>query len=247
MKTVILVIGVLVCIIAVHAVTGQHPHEGSIIYEVKVNMHRTLPPERKEMKEMIPEYNSFRDKLVFRGTESLYTPLEDEIEEEFSDEGGGMRMRIRRPMMEYYLNTESGKKIRAQEFMGKKYLILDSLAILPWKLMGGKKIIQGYECKSASYFNEKRKQNVVVWYAETLRPFGGPENYNTLPGTVMQVDINEGERTITAVDVSLKALKKNEIKEPSSGQPINENEFRSLVEEQMKRMNSRDGMIIRTN
>jgi hypothetical protein len=63
----------------------------------------------------------------------------------------------------------------------------------------------------------------------------------------MQVDINDGERTITAVEVSFKPLKKNEIKEPSSGHPINEREFRALMEEQMKRMKSRDGMIIRTN
>ncbi len=247
MRTVILLIGILVCIIAVHAVTGQHPDEGTIIYEVTVDMHRTLPPERQEMKTMIPEYNTFRDKLAFKGTEFLYKPLEEETDDDFGSEGGGMRMRIRRPVTEYYVNTENEKKLRAQEFMGKKYLIVDSLTVLPWRLLEGRKTILGYECREASYFNEERKQQIVVWYTDKLKPIAGPENYNTLPGTVLKVDINEGERIITAVEISLKPLKKNEIKEPSSGQRTTEAEFRAIMKEQMKRMGAQGGTFIRTN
>jgi GLPGLI family protein len=88
---------------------------------------------------------------------------------------------------------------------------------------------------------------VIAWYTEKLKPFIGPENYNTLPGTVLQVDINDGERTITAVELSSRPLKKNEIKEPTSGQQMDEKEFREFMEEQMKRMNAQGGMIIRTN
>lgn len=247
MKTVIIIIGVVVSIIAVHAVTGQHPEEGTIIYQVRVNMHRTLPPERQEMKAMIPEYNTFREKLVFRGPEFLYKPLEEETEDEFSSEGGGMRMRIRRPMTEYYVNTASGKKLRSQEFMGKKYLIVDSLSIIPWKLSEDKRNIQGYECRKASYFNEDKKQQVVVWYTDKLKPFLGPESYTSLPGTVLEVNINEGERTITAVEILLTPLKKNEIREPSSGKRTTETEFRSIMEEQMKQMGGQGGMFIRRN
>src|SRR5690606_33830390 len=155
---------------------------------------------------------------AFRGPESIYKPVEDEGDDEITAQGGGMVMRFRRPNVEYYVNSESGRKLRAQEFMGKKYLIVDSLSILPWKMLDGKKVIQRYECRQASYFNEERKQNIVVWYTDKLKPFIGPETYNTLPGTVLQVDINDGERMITAVELSFKPLKKNDLKVPSSGE-----------------------------
>jgi GLPGLI family protein len=246
MKKVSLIFGVLVCSIAIQAVKWQLPEEGTIVYEAKVNVHRTLPPDRKDLKDMVPEFNVSQHKLAFRGPESIYKPVEDEGDDEITAQGGGMVMRFRRPNVEYYVNSESGRKLRAQEFMGKKYLIVDSLSILPWKMLDGKKVIQGYECRQASYFNEERKQNIVVWYTDKLKPFIGPETYNTLPGTVLQVDINDGERMITAVELSFKPLKKNDLKVPSSGEEITEREFRVLMEEQMKRVNSQGGrMIIR--
>ena len=56
----------------------------------------------------------------------------------------------------------------------------------------------GYDCKQAMHYNEDRKQQVVAWYAPQLRPFLGPEKFNTLPGAVLEVNLNDGERVITA-------------------------------------------------
>lgn len=246
MRKLILILGILVSLAAAQIVFGQVP-EGSISYEVKVNMHRTLPPERQEMKQMLPEFNTYQDRLVFRGAESLYKSLEDESEDEFSDDGGNVRMRIRRPNIEYYFNHDETKRILSQEFFGKQYLIEDTIKVLPWKLGSETKNIQGYLCKQASYFNEERKQNIVAWYTDQLKPFLGPENYNSLPGTVLQIDINDGERTITAKKVEFTPLKKGDLKRPSSGQKTTEQEFRKIREEQMKRAGANGNVIIRNN
>jgi GLPGLI family protein len=242
MKNLILIIGIVICFAAVHTVFAQV--EGTIHYEMKVNMHKTLPPDRAEMKDMIPEFNIHHSKLAFNDNESLYTNVEDEEDEEFGQEGGP-RIRMRRPMNEYYYNRGTGKRITVQEFFGKHFLIEDSIKVLPWKLTNETKAVLGHNCKKATWYNEERKQNVVAWYAESLSPFIGPEIFNSLPGAVLQVDINDGERIITAEKIDSAKLEKGALKAPSKGQRTTEAEFRKMVEEQRRRMGGQGNIMIR--
>ena len=243
MKRILLFLGVLVCLTAAHVVFGQT--EGSIIYEVKMNMHRNIPKERQEMKNMIPEFRITRDQLFFNSSESLYKPVEEDDDTDVDN--GGMRMVIQRPKNETYVNQSASKRILLQEFMGKKYLIEDSLKVQPWKFGAETKEVKGYPCKQASFYNEERKQTIVAWYTDKLRPFLGPESFNTLPGAVMQVDINNGERIITAQTIELHPLKKNEMKIPAGGTKTTEPEFRKMVREQMEKMGATGGNIIIRN
>lgn len=246
MKRILVFLGILVSITAAHFVFAQTA-EGVIVYEVKVNMHRRLPPERQGMKEMMPEFDIHKEQLFFTGTESLYKPLIEEEVDDFASEegGGGMRMRFRRPNAEIYFNHTASRKVTQQEFMGKKYLIEDSVKITPWKFGTEVKTILGYACRQATFYNEERKQTIVAWYTDKLRPFLGPEIYTTLPGAVIQVDINEGERVITAIKVEPRALKKSELKIPSGGTRITENEFRKMMDEQVQRIGREGGVMIR--
>jgi GLPGLI family protein len=245
MKRIILLLGILVSLTAAHLVFGQT--EGMITYEVKINMHRNLPKEREEMKNMIPEFRTTEDQLFFNATESLFVPVEEDEEEDVNSGGGGMRMRFQRPKVENYINQASSKRVVLQEFMGKKYLIEDSLKVMAWKFGTEAKEVKGYPCKQASFYNEERKQNIVAWYTDRLRPFLGPENFNTLPGAVLEVNINDGERIITAKTIELRPLKKNEIKIPSGGTRTTEIEYRKMVNEQMERMRANGGNIMIRN
>jgi GLPGLI family protein len=245
MKRILLLLGVLVCITAAQIVFGQT--EGGVTYEVKVNVHRTLPKERQEMKSMMPEFRTHQDQLYFNANESLYKPIEEEEDDDDQEHGGGVRMRIQRPQSETYVNQEQSRRVLLQEFMGKKYLIEDSLKLMPWKFGPETKEVKGYLCRQASFYNEERKQNVVAWYTDKLRPFLGPENFNTLPGAVLEVNINDGERIITAKNIELRPLKKNEMKIPSGGTKTTEAAFRKMVNEQMERMRANGGNIIIRN
>lgn len=244
MKRIIILLGILVCITAAQVVFGQN--EGTIIYEVKINMHRTIPSDHPEMKNMVPEFRTEHEQLFFNANESLYAPVEEDEDEEFNN-GGGMRVRMQRPKIESYTNQNTMKKMLLQEFMGKKYLIEDSIKLQPWKLGAETKSIKGYSCKQASFFDEKRKQNVIAWYTDKLRPFLGPESFNTLPGAVLEVDINDGERIISAKTIELRPLKKNEIKVPSGGTKTTEREFRKMVDEHMERIRANGGNIMIRN
>lgn len=247
MKKLILALGIVAMLIASQIVFGQTT-EGVVEFEVKVNMHRSIPADRAEMKEMMPEFNVLKDQLFFKTDESLYKPVEEE-DDDFADNGGPVRMRFKRPNAEIYFNTAQSKRIVLQEFMGKKYWIEDSIKIAPWKFGTETKTILGYPCKQASYFNEETKRNIVAWYTDKLRPFLGPESFNTLPGTVLQVDINGGERIITALKIDARPLKKNELKVPaaSGAEKTTQKEFDKATEAQRERMRANGGNIIIRN
>jgi GLPGLI family protein len=242
MKRIILLLGVLVSLTAAHVVLGQTT-EGVIIYENKINTHRNLPPERQEMKHMIPEFRTSKEQLVFNANESLFKPVEEDVEEA-DIEAGGARMVFRTPQNEFYVNQGTSRRALLQEFMGKKYLIEDSLKLMPWKLGNETKEVAGYTCKNATYFNEERKQTITAWYTDKLRPFLGPESFNTLPGATLLVDINDGERVITAQKIEARPLKKNELKMSGGGTKTTEAEFRKMREEQMQRMRANGANVI---
>ncbi|HET9053942.1 MAG TPA: GLPGLI family protein, partial [Cyclobacteriaceae bacterium] len=77
---------------------------------------------------------------------------------------------------------------------------------------------------------------VTAWYTDQIRPSLGPERYNTLPGTVLALDVNNGERVIVARNIELRELKKGELKTPEAGTTVTQAEFQKIQEEQMERM-----------
>ena len=223
MKKILLLVGILVSLAAANVVFGQIT--GVITYEVKVNLHRRLPPDRADMKAMLPEFRVTKDQLFFNDNESLYKPLiEDEEEEEMG--GGGMRIRMKQPNTEIYLNQSTGELVSKQEFMGKDYLIEDSVKVSPWKFGTETKMIQGYECRQAFYTDEiqlnlngnptAEKREITAWYTDKIRPSLGPERFNTLPGAVLAVDINSEERVIVARKIELIELKRLALQESIS-------------------------------
>lgn len=252
-KRIILMLGMLVCILTAHAVFAQ---QGVITYENRISMHRNIPADRQEMKARVPEFRTTKMQLFFNGEESLYKPVIEDKEEQFSGGGGGMRMSFRMPKTETYTNSATSMILSLQELMGKKYLITDTVKMSPWKLGLETKDIMGYTCHMAYYTHteemtsfrspdgggapvpEKRKvtQEITAWYTDQIRPSLGPERYNTLPGTILAIDINNGERVIVARNIELRELKKDELKTPDASTKVTKAEFRKIQEEQREKM-----------
>lgn len=251
MKRLLILLGMAVSLAAANTVFGQAA-EGVITYEVKINMHRRIPKEREQMKAMIPEFRTEKQQLFFNDTESLYKPLLDEETDEeaasTSSNNGGTVIKFQQPNVEIYLNKDTQERTVHQEFFGKTYLIQDTLKVSPWKFGTETKMIAGYECKMAYYTDESRpdqKTEITAWYTDKIRPFLGPERQHTLPGTVLALDINNGERVIVAKQIDLRKLKKNEIKRPVDGIKTTQAEYRKQVDETMKKMGGSGGVIIR--
>jgi GLPGLI family protein len=218
--------------------------EGVITFETRVNLHRSLPPEREELKSMMPEFRTSREQLFFNTEESLYRPVEEEEEEEFG--GGSVRIKMRNPRVEIYTHKTNAVRLTQQELMGKNYLIVDSLKIAPWKFGNETKTILGYVCRQAYYTDESesRKREITAWFTQKIRPFLGPETFNSLPGTVLAIDVNNGERVIVATDIEFRPLKKSEIKAPGAGSRISQSEFRKLMDARQQQMRERGGNVM---
>ncbi len=246
MKKILILVGILVSITVAHIVKGQ-TSEGVILYEMKVNLHRRIPPGQEDMKAMMPEFRTTKAQVFFNGLESLFKPVIEDEEDENPDHGG-VQIKIRQPNDEIYIRPETNTVIAKREFMGKDYLIADTLKVAPWKFGSETKEIQGYICKQAFYTDTSladRKQEVTAWYSDQLRPMLGPEQYGTLPGAVLAVDINNGERVLVARKIEWRALKKNELKAPAGGTKVTQKEYRKLVDEQMAKMRANGGVVIR--
>lgn len=218
--------------------------EGVITFETRVNLHRSLPQEREELKSMMPEFRTSREQLFFNAEESLYRPVEEEEEEEFG--GGSVRIKMRNPRVEIYTHKTNAVRLTQQELMGKNYLIEDSLKIAPWKFGTETKTILGYVCRQAYYTDESenRKREVTAWFTQKIRPFLGPETFNSLPGAVLAIDVNNGERVIVATDIEFRPLKKSEIKAPGTGSRISQIEFRKLMDARQQQMRERGGNVM---
>jgi GLPGLI family protein len=243
MKRIILSLSILTAV-AIAELGLSQPVEGVISYETKMNMHRRLPPNQEEMKKMIPQFRTTKEELYFNASESFYKPIIEDDAEDLS--GEGVRIQLSAPYFEHYLDLSSRQMISKQEFMGKNYLITDSLRVAPWKFEPGVRRIAGYECKQAYYTTEDPKQTITAWYTEEIRPHLGPGRYNTLPGTILAIDINNEEQVMVATKVELRPLKKTEIKIPRGGEAITWEGFKSEMEAVRKRMGNH-GVIIRGN
>ncbi len=250
MKKIILLIGIIVSLMAGLNVASAQT-EGVITYEVKINLHRRIPKEREEMKAMIPEFTDGkagtgiqRYRIIIQEGRRRHRRRYEPRRRQWSPDP------MQQPKIEIYLNSGTQERLVLQEFMGKEYLIQDTLKVAPWKFGTETKVIQGYECKQAYYTDETRpdqKMEITAWYTDKIRPFLGPERHQSLPGTVLAVDINNGERVMVAKSIELRALKKNELRQPASGSKTTQAAFRKMVDEQMKRMGGSGGVMIRTN
>lgn len=238
---------IFITLILIQSLTGamsQHT-EGVITYEMKLNMHRRIPEERKHMKEMVPEYNSSTHQLLFDADESYYKSVEEEPEPDL-DAGRQGRLQFRRPKNEVYVHASNLKRVVLREFMGKKYLIDDSIRMRPWKIGNEIMEVNGYPCRKATLHDEHNNSNIIAWYSDQFRPFLGPEEFNSLPGAVLLVEINSGERIITAERIELRPPGLGEIKIPSAKIKTTEAEYSKMVEEQIERIRKSGGnMIIR--
>jgi GLPGLI family protein len=232
MKKFIMILGILVTIIAA-TVSFAQTQEGVITYEVRINNHRRLTADQQDRKAMMPEFLILKEQLFFNATESLCKPLIEEDEDEEAS-AGGMRRRRFVPKTQTYTNQNSEMVVTLMDMMGKQYLIQDSVKVSPWKFGTEVKVIQGYDCKQAFYTDSRRNEVITAWYTDKLRAFLGPDRFNTLPGAILAVDVNNAERVLVATKIELRALKQNEIKEPTSGQKMTQAEFEKMREERRK-------------
>ena len=65
---------------------------------------------------------------------------------------------------------------------------------------------------------------------------GVPSGYGGLPGLILAVEMNDGNRRLEAIGIDLKPLENKVLKKPARGKKVTHEEFENIVAEKMKEM-----------
>lgn len=215
---------------------------GEIIYEETIDVHRRMTGDRERFKEMVPQFRNDKMILTFDDHQAIYKAPEKKDSEVDIDEGGGRRMRMRFMgaaggiLWQDYLE---GKRVEEREFMDKKFLIKGEPETRAWKLTGESMQVGQYQCQKATFADSATQ--IVAWFTPTVPVPLGPGEFGQLPGLVLHIDINEGERIITAQEINLKEVDSALINEPIKGREVTQEEFRAIVKEKMEEMRALRG------
>lgn len=250
------------------AMNGQVT-EGKITFERTVQLQIQIAESNPAFQNMIPRERKDRFELLFGNNQSLWRPAEaDNQSDEMSfGDGGGMRMMIRMPGSDdiTYYNAAETRRTEQRELGGKTYIVKDSVRRMNWKVTGEMKEILGYKCMQATtqrtqesfrmqMDNGKASRervtdtlNITAWFTSEIPGSFGPENYyGQLPGTILEIDVNNGRTLFKAVEVSAKSDMAS-IKEPTKGKKVTPEEFAKEREELFKQLQESGGGNMRFN
>jgi GLPGLI family protein len=238
--------------------------EGKIVYERTMQMQIRINDDNPAFQNMIPKERKDKFELFFTEGKSLWQGVEDDgqsDETSFGDANGGMRMVIRMPGNDdiAFHNIIESKKVDQRELGGKSYIIADSIKKLSWKVAGETKVILGHNCMKATAQrmqesfrmtmdngDAKREKvmdtlNIVAWFTNEITGSFGPDTYQgQLPGTILEIDVNNGRTSFKAIEISPK-VDVAKIKEPSKGKKVTSEEFAKEREKLMQEMMQNGG------
>lgn len=209
---------------------------GRISFEEKIDLHRNIPLEQSHYKNMMPEFNIVKWELTFDGDKSLYQRfIETELKGASANQSYWMRMGKENRVI--YKDLKEQKLVDSREFMQKQFLIKGFTTSRKWKIGSNQKNILGYHCLEA-YCQLDSVTALKAWFSPQLNISNGPEDYQELPGMILQIDINNGERTITATQIQLDNVDTSVIVPPTKGKEITSHEFEKLREEKIKEISA---------
>jgi len=219
--------------------------EGHIVFQESVKFEIQLPEGQEEMAKMLPNSQSFDMILHFNEAASVYKnydKAEDSQSEWTSNEGGNtIKMIIQRPENQFYKDLQEKRKVEMREFLGKRFLIKDELETLQWKVTGEQQMILDYPCIKATLQDEDEEKNIVAWFTPQIPVSNGPGKYGQLPGMILAVDIDEGQRTLTATNIVMGESQADHLKEPTKGKEVSQEEYDKIEAKKKKEMEAEGG------
>lgn len=174
----------------------------------------------------------YNDKIsLYKNDEAAQNEKTSEQAE--SGDGNHFMFRMAPPDNQVYCDFEKKTITRKEDFMQRQFLIESELNAEGWKMTGKQKMILNYPCMEAVKQDSVDKK--TIWFTSAIPITGGPGKFVGLPGMVLEVNINEGERIITATLISPE-LDAEKIVKPKDGKKVTEEEFDEIVDEKMKEM-----------
>lgn len=211
--------------------------EGIAVYS-KSYIENTLEEETfisKRMKSMKSEFENLRFDLKFTKSESVF-----EVEEmiDFQEDlMSQLALSVGGSNGVFYINTDDKIILNQNESFGQEFIVKSLLDNIKWKLHNETRKIGDYVCYKATTTyvvkNNKGTFNhpVTVWYAPEIPVGFGPIGYGGLPGLIVELQVQNFNYFMTKITLNPK--KKIEIKKPTKGKLVTEEEFNTIGAEAM--------------
>ena len=229
----------VILFILLPALTFAQETEGTIIYELTVDMHRNLTGDRERLKRWIPKTMVTQYQLSFNQEASMFKEYVNLDEEPEGGSDGRSRMRYAMgaaTMGEMYQNFGDKRFVNSRELSGKKYLIKGDIEQTPWKITGKSREIAGYPCMQAIYDDELENKALTAWFTPSIPVSAGPGIYGQLPGLIVALDINNGEQVYRPIEIKFEKPEDKDMAEPKKGKNVTDEEFNELLKEIMQQM-----------
>ena len=158
-----------------------------------------------------------------------------------------------------YKNTKEQRYAEQVDTYGKIFLVKDSIQNIDWKLGTESKYIGEYQCYKAIYTKmvekprvsfgkdeeeldldkepEMEERTVTAWYTPQIPVNNGPDNYQGLPGLILEV--HDGKLTIICSKIVLNPEDKIDITEPTKGKVVNQEAYEKIMDKKTKEMMER--------
>lgn len=235
MKKIILMFPAVLCMLAVMA------QQGTVVYDETMKLEIHLEGEGADMQDLLPKERKVTRLLHFTPEATLLVNKTQSEEPEVAEEmagGGTMVIKMEEPDEKTFFDIRGQKVVEQRDFMSRMFLIESAADSLPWKLTGNRREILGYPCLEAYYVKDSSK--TVAWFTPSIPVPAGPGNFRGLPGLILEVNVNEGKRLITASSVTMEDVTSLIVK-PKQGKKVTKEEFKAIVEEKTGEMNSEGG------
>ena len=216
------------------------------------------------LKDFLKSFESTETKLYFNANQSVYLEREKELTEDEVNDEQNMFMKFKPEMDKNFKSFTDNYQITTKDFMGKKFLIKDSIEKLPWKMTGQQKEIGGFPCLQASYTDTTR--TIEVWFTPQIPVSTGPKGLGGLPGLIIEARFIIPEElkkdtklsgmrgmrkmmsnsafdvVIQAESIQFKELSDKEVEEPKKGDLVKgQAEFDKIIKEKMEEMQEMRG------
>lgn len=197
MKRLLLLIFIIQCI-SKQSSMAQFISRGTILYEVKTNIKKTLGNSSwaEGMKDKLPTFKSSFFKLSFSGNHTQYVFDHYDDKEKISP---FMRPDDEKSLWEH--EFDKSIYLSNKELFGTLFSIRDSIPRIKWKLSNENRIIAGFNCRKATGIIMDSVY-VFAFYTDEITTPGGPATINGLPGMVLGLTIPRLYSSFMALSVT---------------------------------------------
>jgi GLPGLI family protein len=238
--------------------------EGKVVYARTMQMQFRV--RNSEIANNMPQSRTDHYELTFGNNQSLWQVIPETEGDGGTVSGPGFVMRMGGMNDVIHFNFTTGKRVDQRELFDREFLVEDSVRKLAWKISEETREILGHTARKATAQRIEQRPRVtmengemkremvwdtsavVAWFTTDVPVPAGPQEFQgSLPGLILELDVNRGRIVYKAVELSPK-VNVSSIKEPKGGKRVTAAEYakeRDALMEEMRKNNPGGNRTIR--